>query len=61
MESSKDLQDGKSDERGVDNSMTILQLSSKISSISVDLNMFMNKLAKINPQPKMVGEIGIPT
>ncbi|CAI2368995.1 unnamed protein product [Moneuplotes crassus] len=40
-----------------DDCMTILELSSKISAISVELNMFMNKLAKINPKPRMIGEI----
>ena len=38
-------------------SHSISDPTNAISIISVDLNIFMNKLAKINPGPKMIGEV----
>lgn len=36
---------------------TIFTLDTVVTKLSVDLNIFMNKLAKINPKEKMVGEV----
>ena len=36
---------------------TISELSDIIFNMSVELNIFMNKLSKLNPDAKMIGEI----
>ena len=36
---------------------TISELSDIIAGMTVELNIFMNKLSKLNPERKMIGEI----